>query len=77
MFLQDFQEVINILAKALGGKCTCCFQNIGVNVFGDKFIFTIDDNSHYVVNVETGRITKEFSDTWRNPEHMEILREGA
>ena len=76
MFLQDFQAVINILAKALGGKCTCCFKSISVNYFGDKFIFTIDENSFYVVNVETGRITKEFSDTWRNPEHIEILQEG-
>lgn len=76
MFLQDFQEVINILAKALGGKCTCCFKSISVNYFGDKFIFDIDGDAHYVMNVENGRVTKEYKDTWRNPAHKEVIREG-
>lgn len=76
MFLLDFIAASHLLASILGGKCTCCFKSISVSEFGDKFIFDIDGDAHYVMNVENGRVTKEYKDTWRNPAHKEVIREG-
>lgn len=78
MFLQDFQKAINILIAALGEKqYFICFESIAHSYDGKRFIFSIDKESYYVVDIHSGRVGKNYNDTWRNPEHREILYEGA
>ena len=75
MSLEDYKKAIDILVSAIG-EDTCCFVSVSASLFGDRFIFNIDSDTRYIVSIETGRITKEFTDTWRNPEHKEIICEG-
>ena len=78
MFLQDFQKAINILIAALGEKqYFICFESIAPSYDGKRFVFSIDKESYYVVDIHSGRVVKNYNDTWRNPEHMEIISEGA
>jgi len=78
MFLQDFQMAINILIAALGKKqYFICFESIVPPYDGKRFVFSIDKESYYVVDIHSGRVVKNYNDTWRNPEHMEVICEGA
>ena len=78
MFLLDFQKAIDILIAAIGEKqWFICFDSISHSYDGERFLFSIDKESYYVVDIYSGRVVKNYFDTWRNPEHMEILREGA
>ena len=76
MSLEDYKKAIDILLSAIGEEYSCYFVSISASLFGDRFIFNIDSETRYVVSVETGHITKECTDTWRNPKHREIICKG-
>ena len=77
MFLLDFQKAIDILIAAIGEKqWFICFDSIGPSQDGLGFVFRINEDEYYVVNIYSGCVVKKYSDTWRNPEHMEIIKNG-
>lgn len=77
MLLQDYVKAIHILMIALAEKqYYICFESIAPSYDGNRFVFSIDKESYYVVDIHNGRVVKNYNDTWRNPEHMEVLCEG-
>ena len=74
MWLSDFEEAI----AAMKEHCNwSCFSKIEAGIFGEKLIFTPDGrNDFYFVYMRySKKIYKCYSDTWRNPEHYEIIYE--
>lgn len=77
MFLQDYLKAIHILMIAFAEKqYYICLESIAPSYDGKRFVFSIDKESYYVVDIHSGRVVKDYNDTWRNPEHMEIICEG-
>lgn len=78
MFLSDFASAVNYLMKVLGDKAyMISFSNIAPSIFGDTWIFSIrDSDAYYKVYTLSGVVVKEYSDTWRNPKHREIISSG-
>lgn len=75
MWLSDFEEAI----AAIKEHCKwSCFSEIQAGVFGDRFIFQPDDmkDFYFVYFRNSKRIVKQYSDTWRYPEHFEVIYEG-
>ena len=78
MFLGDYMEALEILIDALESEYSVCIKNIVCSAFGDRFLFYPSlENECYVVFPKTGRVEYHYSDTWRNPEHRVIIKEGA
>ena len=75
MFLIDFSKALDYLAEALGSAVSVCFRRIDCGVFGDRVTFDIDGEVAYRV-WRKGLVEKIYFDTWRNPEHKEIICEG-
>lgn len=75
MFLSDYLYAINYLAAVLGSDMSMCFENIGGGVMGDRIVFSFGE-AKYVV-YRNGAVRKTYSDTWRNPEHAETIKEGS
>lgn len=78
MFLYDYLKAIEILADCLESYYSICIDKIQCAVFGDWFFFYPDRNNkeYYAVNVKTARIEYRYPDTWRNPDHRDIIQEG-
>ena len=76
MFLVDFVNACAALAAALGGNTTMCFNKISCNTFGNCFIFSADVSDAEYRVWRGGKIEKVYPDTWRNPDHREIICEG-
>lgn len=75
MWLQDFEEAI----AAMKEHCNySCFSEIQAGMFGDRFIFQPDDmkDFYFVYFRKSKKIVKQYSDTWRNPEHYKVIYEG-
>ena len=76
MFLSDYLCAINYLAAALGSDMSICFTQVSCNVFGNSFIFAVGSTERYIV-WRGGLIEKVYNDTWRNPDHKEIITKGT
>lgn len=77
MYLGDYMEALEILTDALESEYSVCIMNIACSAFGDRFLFFPVENEYYVVFPKTKRVEYHYSDTWRNPEHRVIIKEGA
>lgn len=78
MFLGDYMEALEILIDALESEYSVCIKNVTFSAFGDRFLFYAPvGNECYVVFPKTGRVEYHYSDTWRNPEHHVIIKEGT
>ena len=78
MHLGDYMKALKILINALESEDSVCIKNVAFSAFGDKFLFHLPVvNEWYVVFPKTGRVEYHYSDTWRNPEHRVIIKEGA
>lgn len=74
MWLSDFEEAI----AAMKEHCEWyCFSEIQVNLFGD-IVFKPDeyDTFYFVYIRHSKSIYKYYSDTWRHPDHYEVIYEG-
>ena len=74
MWLSDFEEAITAMKE----HCKWyCFSEIQVNLYGD-IIFKPDeyDTFYFVYIRHSKSIYKYYSDTWRNPEHYEVIYAG-
>lgn len=74
MFLIDYLDAINTLAECLGGACTCCFNEITAGF--DRICFKMSNGEKYVYFYQNRRVEKWYFDTWKNPEHKEVIYEG-
>ena len=75
MWLSDFEEAI----AAMKEHCKwSCFSEIQAGAFGDRFIFQPHDmrDFYFVYYKNSKKIVKQYSDTWRNPEHYEVIYAG-
>lgn len=73
MWLSDFANAIQRMIKLCGDSC---FKRVSTSIYGD-FIFETDSSDFYfIMSHKTFRIEKRFEDTWRNPEHKEVIYEG-
>ncbi len=75
MWLTDFEEAIAAVKEIMGN---CCYTNISCSWDGSAFIFctSIPDSTKLVYYRNSGRIEIHYADTWTNPEHRDILKEG-
>lgn len=75
MWLSDFEEAIAAMKKHCNYSC---FSVIQVNDFGDRFIFQPHDikDFYFVYMRQSKKIYKCYSDTWRNPDHYEVIYGG-
>ena len=75
MWLSDYIEAIKAMQEVFGDSC---FMSIHSSWDGLSFIFKpeIDSPESYVYYRKSGRIEKHFKDTWRDPEHRIIIKEG-
>jgi hypothetical protein len=73
MFLADYFEAINALMEHLGGY-SCCFNEIVAGL--DRMCFKMSNGEKYVYFYQNRRIEKWYFDTWKNPEHKEVIYEG-
>lgn len=75
MWLSDFEEAIAAIKEHYTWSC---FSLIQCGVFGDRFIFQPNEmnNFYFVYFRKTGSIIKQFSDTWKHPEHYEVIYKG-
>jgi len=78
MWLSDFEEAI----AAMKEHCKwSCFAVIQASMYGDRFIFQPEDADSikdfvFIYFRNSKKIVKQYSDTWRNPEHYEVIYEG-
>ena len=78
MWLSDFEEAIKKVKAILGD---CCFMQAQWAWDGSKLIFYmntfIEPNDGYLVYFrKTHRLEKWYGNTWKNPEHKEVIYEG-
>ena len=75
MFLSDFEEAIAAMKEHCGWSC---FSKIETGIFGDRFIFTPHgrDDFYFMYMRHNKNIYKCYSDTWKNPEHYEVIYKG-
>ena len=75
MWLSDFEEAIAAMKEHYSWEC---FSMIQPNAFGDCFLFQPNGmkDFYFVYVRQTGTIIKCYSDTWRHPEHQEIIYKG-
>lgn len=75
MWLSDFEEAIAAMKEYCGWSC---FSEISTDWAGESFIFNPYDNSnfYFVYFRKSKRIVKRYQDTWKHPEHQEIIYEG-
>lgn len=75
MWLSDYIDAIKGMQEYFGDSC---WMDIRCSIDGSIFIFRhdINDEDKIVYFRKTGRIEHWYNDTWRNPEHKKILREG-
>lgn len=74
MFLGDFQTAIDGIIEYFGEFES--FTSITHSWDCSKVIFKNLFDETYLYYIETGRIEKLYADTWRNPNHKDILKEG-
>lgn len=75
MWLSDFEEAI----AAMKEHCKwSCFSVIQAGMYGDRIIFQPHDlkDFYFVYMRQSKKILKCYSDTWRNPEHYDVIYEG-
>ena len=73
MFLSDYVEAIQKMIEICGNGV---WYDVSCNFYGD-FIFKTDIPDYYfIMSHKTHRIEKIYKDTWRNPEHKEVIYEG-
>lgn len=75
MWLSDYELAIEAMRDAFEDAC---FEAIYCSYDGSLFIFEPVRNGDCQYNYyrKTGRITKTYKDTWRNPDHMTVIKEG-
>lgn len=75
MWLSDFEEAIAVMKEHCKWSC---FSEIQAGAFGDRFIFQPYDmkDFYFVYFRNSKKIVKQYSDTWRNPEHYEVIYGG-
>lgn len=76
MWLSDYKEAIEAMEAVFGD---CCFEQIKCSFDGERIIFctdNLDNLERYIYYRKTGKIIKAFNDTWRNPDHIEVIKEG-
>ena len=78
MFLGDYMEAFEILIDALESEYSVCIERIECSIFGDEFFFYPQRSGaeRYAVNIKTKSVQYLYADTWRNPEHRVIIKEG-
>ena len=75
MWLSDFEEAI----AAMKEHCIYShFSVIQAGAYGDRFIFQLHNlkDFYFVYYRDSKKIVKQYSDTWRHPEHYEVIYEG-
>ena len=75
MWLSDYELAIAAMRDVFEDAC---FESISCSYDGSVFIFEPVRNGDYQYNYyrKTGRITMTYKDTWRNPDHMTVIKEG-
>lgn len=78
MWLSDFEEAIKNV-KAIVGDC--CFMRMDWAFDGSAVIFYPNtgleaDDVHYIYFRKSHRLVKRYADTWKNPEHKEVIYAG-
>lgn len=75
MWLSDYVEAIKVMQEVFGDTC---FMSICSSYDGSAIIFKeeMQSDESYVYYRKTGRIIKTYKDTWRNPEHHIVIKEG-
>ena len=75
MWLSDFEEAITAMKEHCNYSC---FGAIQATIFGDCILFIPAEitDFRFVYFRDSKKIIKQYSDTWRNPEHYEIIYEG-
>lgn len=74
MFLGDFQTAIDEMIEYFGEFES--FTSITHSWDGSKFTFKNLSDETYLYHIKTGRIERIYADTWRNPNHRDVLKEG-
>lgn len=76
MWLSDFEEAIVTMREVL--KECCGLMKIEWTWDGERAIFSGEagEKSYLVYFRKSHRIEKHYEDTWRNPEHKEVIYEG-
>jgi len=75
MWLSDFEEAI----AAMKEHCNySCFDSIVVSTFGDSFIFQPrgPKDFYFVYFRDSKKIVKQYFNTWRKPDHYEVIYKG-
>ncbi len=75
MWIEDYIEAIAAVQNFFPN---CCWDSISCSVFGDKFNFKPHDcEDWWIVYIrESKAIVRIFKDTWRNPDHYEVVNEN-
>ena len=73
-FITDYKEAIDFFTAHTKEEIDTRFiRSISPHQFEHSMIFTMDDGSTYHVSKQRGIIIHSYSDTWRNPEHREVV----
>ena len=73
MWLSDFAAAIEDMKSVFGDSC---WTKIVASPFGDSFVFTDSSDRTFRYSRSTGAIIETFPDTWRNIDHVNIIRNG-
>lgn len=75
MWLSDFEEAVAAMKKHCGWSC---FSAIHGSAFGDRVIFLPHDMNdfYFIYYTKNKSIIKQYRDTWRYPDHYEVIYEG-
>lgn len=75
MWLSDLIKAAQIMMSA---HEDFCLSDVSLSFDGKTVGFhtTSSDGRYYVSNSDTGRVELHWPDTWRNPEHREIIAKG-
>ena len=75
MYPYELRIALDTLTESIGLQEDLFMVRIQPTIY-DTVVFYMDDGTHYVVDPNSGRIERRFNDTWRNPNHRIIIREG-
>ena len=75
MWLNDFEEAITAIKEHCKWSC---FDSVAASAFGDSFIFQPrgPKDFYFVYFRDNKKIVKQYFDTWRKPDHYEVIYEG-
>lgn len=73
MWIEDYLEAVAAVQKYMPNYC---WERISCSAFGSTIVFKPTSPDWYVVYVlKTKELWRTFEDTWRNPDHKELIND--